>query len=98
MLTVATPRGDLDLPAGSMVPFDVLVEDDLGVADLRLQWKKEATAPWHDVRCGVRGQAGAEHVAASWDAGVLARCCPAWFVHFVVRVDVAWATPRARRA
>lgn len=73
VLTVATPRGDLDLPAGSMVPYDVLVEDDLGVADVRLQWKKDAAAPWRDVPLAApAGQPREARLAAQWDASALA--------------------------
>lgn len=73
VLTVATPRGDTDLPAGSMVPYDVLVEDDLGVADVRLQWKKEASSPWRDVPlASPAGQPREARLAAQWDASALA--------------------------
>src|SRR5262245_1395569 len=74
VLTVAVPAGDLDLPAGQQVPFDVLVQDDLGVAELRLEWRKDAGAPWSETRLAVFGEEPREARAASrWDAGPLAR-------------------------
>ncbi len=72
VITVARPGGDQDLPSGSQVPYDVLVQDDLGLSDLRLQWRKEATRPWTDVPIAAfSGQPREAHVAAGWDAGVL---------------------------
>ncbi|MFN8586801.1 MAG: hypothetical protein U0704_03290 [Candidatus Eisenbacteria bacterium] len=73
VLTVATPRADLDLPAGSFVPFDVLAEDDLGVADVRLQWRKAASEAWRDVPLPApAGQPREARVTSRWDASVLA--------------------------
>lgn len=73
VLTVVTPTGDLNLPSGSQIPFDVLAQDDLGLTDLRLQWRKEASEPWHDVPLAAfRGEPREARVAADWDAGVLA--------------------------
>ena len=73
VISVLTPRGDQDLPAGSRVPFDVLVQDDLGLTDLRLQYRKESAQPWRDVSLSAfQGEPREAHVAADWDAAALA--------------------------
>jgi hypothetical protein len=73
VISVVRPEGDSNLPAGSHVPFDVLVQDDLGLADLRLEYRKEATEPWHEVPLAAfAGEPREAHVADAWDAGVLA--------------------------
>lgn len=73
VVTVARPEADLDLPAGSQVPYDVQVEDDLGLADLTLQWRKDAAKPWRDVPVSVfREQPREARVTAQWDAAALA--------------------------
>ncbi len=72
MISVAEPMGDLDLPAGQRVPFDVQVQDDLGLAQLRLQWRKDAGSPWANVPVAAfRGDREAR-VTSAWDASVLA--------------------------
>ncbi len=73
VLTVAAPEGDLDLPAGSQVPFDVIAQDDLGLAQLRLQYRKDAAAPWRDAPLSAFAAEPREaRVAAAWDAGAFA--------------------------
>src|SRR5204862_103119 len=42
VLTVAAPAGDLDLPTGSLIPYDLLAQDDLGLSSLALQFRKQA--------------------------------------------------------
>jgi len=70
---VARPEGDADLPTGSQVPYDVLVQDDLGLGDLRLQYRKEASQPWHDVPLATFAAEPREaRVTAAWDAAALA--------------------------
>ncbi len=46
VLVVQRPTGDTDLPAGQQVPLEILAQDDLGLAHLSLQYKKDADAPW----------------------------------------------------
>lgn len=73
VVTVAAPEGDLDLPAGSQVPFDVIAQDDLGLAQLRLQYRKDAAEPWRDTPLSAFPAEPREaRVAAAWDAGALA--------------------------
>ena len=73
VITVALPHGDQDLPAGSQVPYDVLVQDDLGLSDLRLQFRKDAAQPWADVPLATfRDQPREARVTAAWDAAGLA--------------------------
>lgn len=73
LLVVARPEGDQDLPAGSQVPFDVLAQDDLGLSDLQLQYRKDAAAPWHDAPlASFPAQPREARVAAAWDAAALA--------------------------
>ncbi|MCC6349460.1 MAG: hypothetical protein IT347_07705 [Candidatus Eisenbacteria bacterium] len=73
LITVAAPEGDGDLPAGSQVPFDVIAQDDLGLSDLRLQFRKDAAAPWREVPLSsFPGEPREARVAAAWDAGALA--------------------------
>ena len=73
VLTVALPLGDFDLPAGQLVPYDVLVQDDLGVSELRLEWRKDAGAPWSEAPLAGFGEEPREaRAAARWDASPLA--------------------------
>ncbi len=73
VLVVARPEGDQDLPAGSQVPFDVLAQDDLGLSDLRLQYRKDASAPWTDAPlASFPAQPREARVTAAWDASALA--------------------------
>lgn len=73
VITVAVPETDLDLPAGSQVPFDVYVQDDLGLGELRLQYRKDAASPWRDTPLsGFPAGPREARVAAAWDAGALA--------------------------
>lgn len=72
VIAVRVPQGDLDLPAGSQIPLDVLGQDDLGLAELRLQYRKDPGAPWTAVSlarfAGAPREAEVEH---RWDASVL---------------------------
>lgn len=72
IVLVASPESDTDLPAGQAVPYDVLVQDDLGLGALRLQWRKDAAEAWHDVPAGAfRGEVREARVASAWDASAL---------------------------
>ena len=73
VITVVLPTGDLDLPAGQMVPYDVLAQDDLGVSELRLEWHKDAGDPWHEQPlAGFRDEPREARATARWDASPLA--------------------------
>ncbi len=73
VLTVRTPEGDVDLPAGQQVPYEVLGQDDLGLTELRLQYRRDPEAPWTDVPVArFPGEPREAHVAQRWDASTLA--------------------------
>lgn len=73
VVTVAEPLGDQDLPSGQAVPYDVLVEDDLGLSELRLQFRKDAQAPWRPVPLAAfQSEPREARVSARWDAATLA--------------------------
>jgi hypothetical protein len=73
ILTVRVPEGDLDLPAGQQVPYEVLGQDDLGLTELRLQVRKAADARWTDLTLA-RFAGGPREIRAGarWDAASLA--------------------------
>ena len=72
LLTVRLPEGDVDLPAGGRVPYEVLGQDDLGLTELRLQTRRDPDAPWSDATLARFAGAPREiHVAGRWDAGPL---------------------------
>ena len=69
ILTVRLPEGDLDLPAGQQVPYEVLGQDDLGLTELRLQVRKDPEAPWTNVPLArLAGGPREVHLAQRWDA------------------------------
>jgi hypothetical protein len=70
---VRAPEGDLDLPAGQQVPYEVLGQDDLGLTELRLQVRKDAGAGWTDQTLArFAGEPREARVGARWDAAALA--------------------------
>jgi hypothetical protein len=72
ILTVRVPEGDVDLPAGGQVPYEVLGQDDLGLTELRLQVRKDPDAPWSDVPLArFAGEPREVRVGARWDASSL---------------------------
>src|SRR5206468_377809 len=72
LIAVRTPEGDLDLPTGQRVPLEVLGEDDLGLSELRLQYHKDAAAPWTDVPLARFDEHPREaRVESHWDASTL---------------------------
>ncbi|TMQ72602.1 MAG: hypothetical protein E6K81_06930 [Candidatus Eisenbacteria bacterium] len=72
LLAVRLPEGDVDLPAGQQIPLDVLAQDDLGLAQLKLQVRKEADAPWTDLPLArFDAQPREAHVESRWDASPL---------------------------
>ena len=73
LLTVRLPSGDVDLPAGQQIPVELLAQDDLGLAQLKLQYRKDATAPWADLPLARFAERPREaHVESRWDAAPLA--------------------------
>lgn len=72
ILTVRVPEGDMDLPAGQQVPYEVLGQDDLGLTELRLQVRKGADAKWTDLTLArFAGEPREARAAARWDAAAL---------------------------
>ncbi len=97
VLTVVLPAGDLDLPAGQLVPFDVLAQDDLGVSELRLEWRKTAADPWSETPVARFGEEPREARATSrWDASPLALLPGESGVLRFVALDNARPGPRGR--
>ena len=73
ILTVRVPEGDLDLPAGQRIPYEVLGQDDLGLTELRLQVRRDADARWTDLTLArFAGEPREIHAGARWDAASLA--------------------------
>jgi len=73
LLAVRLPAGDLDLPTGQQIPVEVMAQDDLGLAQLKLQYRKDASAPWKDLPLAhFDGQPREAHVESHWDAAPLA--------------------------
>jgi hypothetical protein len=73
ILTVRVPEGDLDLPAGQQVPYEVLGQDDLGLTELRLQVRRDADTRWTDLTLArFAGEPREIRVGARWDAASLA--------------------------
>lgn len=97
VITVALPEGDMDLPAGQQVPFDVLAQDDLGVSELKLEWRKAASEPWHEMGLARFGEEPREARATSrWDASALALLPGESGVFRFVALDNARPGPRGR--
>ena len=72
LLSVRLPEGDVDLPAGGQVPYEVLGQDDLGLTELRLQTRRDPDEPWSDLTLARFAGAPREaRVAGRWDAGAL---------------------------
>jgi hypothetical protein len=49
VIAVQTPASDLDLPAGQTIPVEVLAQDDLGLARLRLQYRRDPESLWESL-------------------------------------------------
>lgn len=72
LIAVTTPEGDLDVPAGQQVPYDVQAQDDLGLSELRLEWRKGAEGPWSSAPLAAFATTPREaRAAARWDASAL---------------------------
>lgn len=73
VIAVTTPDGDIDVPAGQQVPYDVQAQDDLGLSELRLEWKKGESAVWSSAPLGTFANTPREaRAVARWDAAALA--------------------------
>ncbi len=73
VLIVRTPQGDVDLPTGQMVPLEVIAQDDLGLSELRLQFRKDAGAAWTTLPLTRFADRPREaQVGRNWDASTLA--------------------------
>jgi hypothetical protein len=72
VLAVRTPEGDLDLPAGQQIAIEALGQDDLGLARLGLEYRKDPAAPWSPVPLTrFPGTPREASVQQSWDASAL---------------------------
>jgi len=97
VLTVALPEGDMDLPAGQLVPYDAIIQDDLGVSELKLEWRKAASDPWHEESLARFADEPREaRAAARWDASPLALLPGESGVFRLVAYDNARPGPRGR--
>ena len=97
VLTVATPGGDLDLPAGQLVPYDAIIEDDLGVSELKLEWRKAASDPWREESLArFTDEPREARAAARWDASPLALLPGESGVFRFVAYDNARPGPRGK--
>ena len=97
VITVALPAGDLDLPAGQLVPYDAIIQDDLGVSELQLEWRKDAAEPWHALSLATFHDEPREaRAAARWDASPLALLPGQSGVFRFVAFDNARPGPRGR--
>jgi hypothetical protein len=73
LLAVRLPGGDVDLPAGQQIPVEVFAQDDLGLTQLRLQYRKDAAAPWSELPLARFSERPREaRVVSRWDASGLA--------------------------
>lgn len=73
ILTVITPEGDMDLPAGQLIPLEIIGQDDLGLSQLRLQYRKDPSAEWTTRSLSNFGDEPREaRVSSRWDASQLA--------------------------
>lgn len=97
VIAVQLPVGDLDLPAGQQVPYDVSAQDDLGISELRLEWRKDAGEPWHEQSLARFADEPREaRATARWDASPLALLPGESGVFRFVAFDNARPGPRGR--
>jgi hypothetical protein len=72
VITVRVPERDVDLPAGQQVPLEVLAQDDIGLTELKLEYRRDAEKPWADVPLArFPGEPREGQVASHWDASPL---------------------------
>ena len=73
LIAVRTPEGDLDLPAGQQIPLEILGQDDLGLSELKLEFRKDPSKPWTEVPLARFSDHPREATVQSrWDASSLA--------------------------
>jgi hypothetical protein len=73
ILAVRRPEGDQDLPAGQQVALGISGQDDLGLTELRLEYRKQAADPWREVPLArFERQPREAEVDSRWDASALA--------------------------
>lgn len=73
LLAVRIPEGDVDLPAGQQVPVEVVGQDDLGLTELTLEYRKGPDAPWRTLPLAAfEARPREAEVATRWDASGLA--------------------------
>ena len=73
VLMVRTPEGDVDLPTGQQVPLQVLAQDDLGLTELKLQYRMAPENPWTDLPlANFPAHPRDARVDTRWDASGLA--------------------------
>lgn len=72
VIVVHAPGGDVDLPAGQQIPVAVSAHDDLGLSELRLQFRKDPTADWTNVPLAAfKAHPREASVETRWDASNL---------------------------
>ncbi len=72
VIAVRTPEGDVDLPNGQQLPLEVIGQDDLGLTELKLEFRKDPTAPWTTTPLArFAGRPREAEVRARWDASAL---------------------------
>lgn len=72
LIAVRVPEGDVDLPAGQQIPLEVVGQDDLGLTELALEYRKDSAAPWKPVPLAAFAARPREaEVRARWDASPL---------------------------
>ena len=73
VIAVRIPQGDVDLPAGQQLPLEVIGQDDLGLTELKLEFRKDPAGPWTNMPlANFAGHPREAEVRARWDASMLA--------------------------
>jgi len=73
VLMVRAPEGDVDLPTGQQIPLQVLAQDDLGLTELKLQYRTAPENPWSDLPlANFPAHPRDARVDTRWDASSLA--------------------------
>lgn len=72
VLTVLVPEADVDLPSGQLIPLEIVGQDDLGLSELRLQYRKDPSAAWTQRSLShFSGEPREARVTSRWDASSL---------------------------
>ena len=73
VIAVRTPEGDVDLPNGQQLPLEVIGQDDLGLTELKLEFRKDPSGPWTTTPLArFAGHPREAQVRSRWDASALA--------------------------